>query len=183
MSGKVKFILWLVLALITAAVSRYFRPAADLTGLGWRLAQAGALWLVLPLLAGPLRRLRQRRRYLNSPLARVDAMSGREFEDFLAAYFRSLGYRVEPTPASSDYGVDLLCRDRQELLAVQAKRYSGTVGVHAVQELKSGMAYYQAPRGLVVSNAYFSRQAYELAERGDIQLWDRDALVRFCHLR
>jgi len=68
-------------------------------------------------------------------------------------------------------------------IAVQAKRYSGTVGAHAVQELLSGIAYYQTEQGLVVTNAYFSRQARELAEKGGVTLWDRDDLVKYCRLR
>ena len=184
MSRKSKIILWLLLSLATAAASIYwYYGFCGWPDLGLRLAAAACAWLVLLWLPGAVHRCFKRRRYLNSPLSRIDAMSGREFEDFLSAYFRSLGYRVEETPASNDYGVDLLCRDREECLAVQAKRYSGTVGVHAVQELLSGMAYYGADQGLVVSNAYFSRQAEALAEIGGVTLWDRDALVKNCRLR
>ena len=183
MTKKGKFLLWLILSVLTAGAALYLRPAADQAGLGLYCGLSGLLWLILLWLPGLLHRRLKRRRYLRSPLRKVDQMSGREFEDFLSAYFSGLGYRVQPTPASNDYGVDLLCWDRQECLAVQAKRYSGTVGVHAVQELLSGMSYYQVERGLVISNAYFSRQARELAEKGGVELWDRDDLVRFCHLR
>lgn len=183
MRGKTGVILWLLLTLLLTAAGWYWRPVYDRNELYLRLALAAALALALLILPRALLRLGRRRRYLHSPLAQVDRMSGREFEEFLSAWFRSLGYRVELTPASNDYGVDLLCWDREECLAVQAKRYSGTVGVHAVQELLSGMAYYQVEQGLVVTTAYFSRQAEELAAKGNVQLWDRDALVRFCHLR
>ncbi len=184
MSKKSKFILWLLLSLGTVAASLYWwQGFSDWQNAGLRLAAAGGAWLLLLTLPGAGLRLIRRRRYLRSPLCAVDGMSGREFEDFLSAYFRSLGYRVEATPASNDYGVDLLCRDREECIAVQAKRYSGTVGVHAVQELLSGMAYYQTEQGLVVTNAYFSRQARELAEKGGVTLWDRDDLVKYCRLR
>ena len=184
MSRKNRIILWLLLSLATVAASIYwYYGFCGWPDLGLRLIVTAAAWLVLLWLPGAVHRFVRRRRYLNSPLSRIDAMSGREFEDFLSAYFRSLGYRVEETKASNDYGVDLLCRDREECLAVQAKRYSGTVGVHAVQELLSGMAYYGADQGLVVTNAYFSRQAQALAESGGVTLWDRDALVKYCHLR
>ena len=183
MSKKGKFTLWFWLTLLTVGAALYRRGFRGWEELALCAAAAGGAWLVLLWLPGVCLRFFRRRRYLRSPLAVVDGMSGREFEDFLSAYFESLGYRVEATPASNDYGVDLLCRDREEYIAVQAKRYSGTVGVHAVQELLSGMAYYQTEKGLVVTNAYFSRQARELAEKGGIELWDRDDLVRFCHLR
>lgn len=183
MHKKHRSILWLILSLAVAAAWQYWRPAGDWQTLALRLGLCCGLSLLLLTLPGALARFLRRQRYLNSSLSRIDLMSGREFEEFLAAYFRRLGYRVEATPASNDYGVDLLLRDRQECLAVQAKRYSGTVGVHAVQELLSGMAYYQVERGLVISNAYFSRQAWELAEKGGVELWDRDALAKFCRLR
>ena len=184
MSKKSKIILWLVLsAASTWASLRWLHGFCGWMDLAARFALAFAAWPVLLWLPGAGLRFLGRQRYLRSPLCRVDQMSGWEFEQFLAAYFRRLGYRVEATPASNDYGVDLLCWDREECIAVQAKRYSGAVGVHAVQELLSGMAYYQAQQGLVVTNAFFSRQAQALAEKGGVALWDRDALVKFCRLR
>lgn len=183
MSKKSKFTLWFWLTLLTVGAALYWRGFRGWQELGTCAAVASGAWLILFWLAGACLRFFRRRRYLNSPLSRIDAMSGREFEDFLSVYFRSLGYRVEETPASNDYGVDLLCWDREECIAVQAKRYTGTVGVHAVQELLSGMAYYQTEQGLVVTNSYFSRQARELAEKGGVALWDRDDLARCCRLR
>lgn len=183
MSKKDKCMLWLLLSLAGAGASLWWRSFAGWPEFSLRLAAAACACLLLLWLPGAAGRFFRRQRYLHSPLSRVDAMSGREFEEFLAQYFQSLGYRVQPTPASHDYGVDLLCWDRQECLAIQAKRYSGTVGVRAVQELLAGMAYYEAEKGLVVTNAYFSRQAYALAEKGGIELWDREALCRFCRLR
>ena len=183
MSKKSKFTFWFWLTLLTLGAALYWRGFRGWEDTALIAAAAGGAWLILLTLPGACFRAVRRRRYLRSPLAAIDGMSGREFEDFLSAYFESLGYRVEETPASNDYGVDLLCHDREECLAVQAKRYSGTVGVHAVQELLSGMAYYQTEQGLVVTNAYFSRQARELAEKGGVALWDRDDLARYCRLR
>lgn len=175
---------WLLLAALAGlALWQYLVPSGDITDWLVRLGAMLGLMLLLPPLGRLLCRWRRRLRYLNSGLAQIDVMSGVEFEEFLAAYFTSLGYEVESTPASNDYGADLLCRGRGELIAVQAKRYSGTVGVKAVQELLGGLAYYQADRGLVISNAYFSRQAWQLAESGPVELWDREALQDFCHLK
>ena len=68
-------------------------------------------------------------------------LSGTEFEDYLAQLFKSQGYQVEMTPSTSDYGADLILHKDQRI-AVQAKCYTGNVGVAAVQEALSGMAYY-----------------------------------------
>ena len=50
------------------------------------------------------------KRYLDSPLASIDRMKGDEFEEYLAAHFRKLGYHVSLTPKSNDYGADLIIK-------------------------------------------------------------------------
>ena len=104
----------------------------------------------------------------------VDRMSGEAFEEFLKAHFERTGYSVECTPASGDYGVDLVCSKEGRKMAVQAKRYQGKVGVRAVQEVLGGMNYYGCDSGMVVTNSYFTPNAYELAKVSNIYLWDRD---------
>ena len=49
-----------------------------------------------------------RRQLMASGLHQVDQMSGEEFEDFIAAHFRRLNFRVTTTPATADYGADLI---------------------------------------------------------------------------
>lgn len=66
--------------------------------------------------------------------AELDSLSGVEFEEFLAGLFRAQGYAVELTPATGDYGADLILSKDGRRIAVQAKRYAGSVGVAAVQE-------------------------------------------------
>ena len=43
-----------------------------------------------------------------STIHRIDRMDGREFELFLEEVFTALGYTVTVTPASRDFGADLL---------------------------------------------------------------------------
>jgi restriction system protein len=40
------------------------------------------------------------------------------------------------------------------------------------------MAYYDADKGLVVTNSNFTKNAEALAEANQVILWDRDVLVR-----
>ena len=42
------------------------------------------------------------------------------------------------TPASNDFGVDILAKYNGVLYAFQCKRYSSNVGVHAVHEITGG---------------------------------------------
>ena len=117
-------------------------------------------------------------RYLSSTIGQIDQMEGKEFEIFLKIYFEKLGYKVSLTQASHDYGADLVCSNRDEVLVVQAKRYEANVGNAAVQQVVAAQAYYEADRGLVVTNSYFTKPAIELAAMNEVELWDRDELVR-----
>jgi len=119
-----------------------------------------------------------KRRYLKSPLSKIDKMTGEEFEAFLKVYFEKRGYKVTSTPISNDYGADLVCKDRYETIAVQAKRYEANVGNSAIQEVVAARDYYEADRCIVVTNSFFTRNAIALAEANDVELWDRNELAK-----
>ena len=107
----------------------------------------------------------------------IDAMSGNQFEEFLCSLFAHEGYRVRRVGTSHDFGADLLLESRHGVIAVQAKRYDGAVGIGAVQEVLGAIQYYQAERGIVVTNSTFTASARKLASRSDVELWDRERLL------
>lgn len=122
-------------------------------------------------------------RLLHMKMRKIDKLSGRAFEDYLAAQFKHLGYRVKKTEDSHDYGADLLIRKRGELIVVQAKRYEKSVGLAAVQEAAGAIAYYEADRAMVVTNSRFTKSARNLARLNDIELWDRKEIIRRFSIR
>lgn len=148
--------------------------------------------IVLPIMAAliiicdvlnNIRKMKIREKYLNSTLEMVDAMSGEEFEEFLKIHFEKLGYQVQLTPKSNDYGIDLICKKRKHVeneqengFVIQAKRYKGKVGVAAVQQVIAGTKYYNCKYGMVITNSYFTSNAWELAKKSGITLWDRNVL-------
>lgn len=137
------------------------------------------IWTVLFVLACRIFINRFRRwRYLSSTIGQIDQMDGREFERFLKSYFEEQGYKVSLTKDSHDYGADLICTNKEEVLVVQAKRYEANVGNAAVQQVVAAQAYYEADRCLVVTNSYFTKPAIELAETNEVELWDRDELMK-----
>ena len=107
----------------------------------------------------------------------IDKMTGEEFEQYLGHLFKKRGFKVSYTKASSDYGADLILEDREDIIAVQAKRYSGSVGVKAVQEIIGSLKMYNATQAWVVTNSYFTKQAKNLAETNEVYLIDRDELI------
>lgn len=117
-------------------------------------------------------------RYLHSPISRIDKMTGEEFEYYLKLRFEKEGYKVEMTKASQDYGADLILTNKAETIVVQAKRYEANVGTAAIQEVVSAKKYYQADNCMVVTNSNFTINALNLAEANDVELRDRDDLLK-----
>ena len=112
-----------------------------------------------------------------STIDRIDRMDGREFELFLEKLFTALGYKVTVTPASRDFGADLLLETEEGWsIAVQAKRYEKVVGLEAVQQVAAAVPYYQVQEGWVITNSSFTDGAYELAEPNRVRLIARQEL-------
>ena len=108
--------------------------------------------------------------------AELDQLSGVEFEGYLAGLFRTQGYTAELTPTSGDYGADLILTKDGRRIAVQAKRYVGSVGVAAVQEALSGQAYYQCHTAWVIATGAFTPNALELAEKSGVKMIGRSEI-------
>jgi restriction system protein len=137
------------------------------------------LWLFIGLLAlGRLALdLRRLHRLSKSGIKEVDQMDGRTFEEFLSTLFRKLGYRVELTRYRGDYGADLVVARAGVCMAVQAKRWTKSIGIKAVQEVVAAKGYYGCHEALVVGTSGFTPQARELARVNAVGLWDRERLV------
>ena len=109
----------------------------------------------------------------------IDTMEGHEFEHFCADLLQRNGFTdVEVTKASGDFGIDILARKDGVSYAIQCKCYSDTVGNHAVQEALSGAQYYHRMVAAVMTNNYFTPAAIETAQKTNVLLWDRDAVLK-----
>lgn len=110
----------------------------------------------------------------------TDTMGGREFEKWLAVKFKKMGYQVHLKSGTKDQGADLILKTKSgERISVQAKK-SGkqNIGVAALGDIVRAMRYYQTPRGIVVTNQFFTKEMREEASYySDIELWDRKRLV------
>lgn len=94
----------------------------------------------------------------------TEAMSGTEFEDYVARVARGCGVPVIMTPLTGDWGVDLILGRRPDRVAVQCKRLARPVGPGAVQEVVAGAPMQDCTRTMVVSNQGFTPAARRLAE-------------------
>lgn len=107
----------------------------------------------------------------------VDAMSGVEFEKYVADLFRRQGYRFEATALSGDLGVDLIILKDGVRTAVQIKRYSKPVNQAAIREAVAGMKHYRCTQSMVVTNSRFTKLAVQLAQSNNCELIDRGKLI------
>lgn len=146
------------------------RSGSNVRSAAWAMTCAGFMILFVNRLING--------RYVNMPLHKVDQLSGNSFEMYLAEHFRRMGYRVKVTEGSHDYGADLILKKHKELIVVQAKRYDRAVGLTAVQEVIGAVGYYEADRGMVITNNRFTKNAFSLAKQNDISLWGRQELIR-----
>jgi restriction system protein len=109
-------------------------------------------------------------------VSEVDSMKGRDFEHYVADVLIMNGFsKVRVTKGSGDYGIDITATLEKENYAIQCKRSEAKIGIKAVQEAFLGKEHYKADIAVVVTNNYFTKQAYEAAE-GKVALWDRERL-------
>ena len=86
-----------------------------------------------------------------SNISDTDKMTGNEFEDFLQSLFLLLGYKVNKTKLSGDFGADLIL-EKDEKIIVQAKRYNKKVSLSAIQEITAAKKHYAVNNAWVITN-------------------------------
>lgn len=109
----------------------------------------------------------------------INNLNGRDFEIFLGDLFRKMGHYVEVTQSTRDHGADLILSKNGRRIAVQAKRYQGTVPNAAVQQCYYAMSHYECEKGMVVTNSAFSDHAKEEASRVNIKLVEGLELIQW----
>ncbi len=112
-------------------------------------------------------------------ISEVDKMTGVEFEQYLGQVLKSQGYSVTFTATSGDYGIDIVATKSPERLGIQLKRYSGHVGIEAVQQAYAGLIHYKCNQAWVITSNYFTKAAKNLAEDNKVRLFDRDQLAQW----
>lgn len=112
-----------------------------------------------------------------SPIEKIDVMTGEEFERYMEKFFFKRGYKVERTPLSGDFGIDLIIEHEFGRIGVQLKCYLDKVPLKAVQEVVAGLRHYGLSSGIVITNSYFQPSAIKLANDNNITLWNRNTLI------
>lgn len=114
----------------------------------------------------------------STEISNVDLMTGVQFEEFLMALYIRLGYNVQLTKKSGDFGADLIIEKNGIKKLIQAKCYTThKVSISAIQEIAGAKNHYKIFQAGVITNNYFTEPAKKLAYENNIELIDREKLV------
>lgn len=163
----------LLTAVLVLAVVATFLTTQSL----WVTAFVGIALFFVMLTVQNVFRLKREGKIRESGILQVDKMTGVQFEEYLRILYSSAGYQVKTTPASGDFGADLILEKGGRRIAVQAKRYKTNVGIKAVQEIASAKTHYKANEAWVVTNSHFTKAADTLAESNGVKLVGREQLI------
>ena len=103
-------------------------------------------------------------------------LSSREFEMFVAEFFKKQGYEVELTPETRDGGKDIIVVSNNTLgkllFFVECKKYSPDipVSVNVIQRLHGTVTAEKATAGVVVTSSYFSKPAIKFTKAIEHQM-------------
>ena len=113
------------------------------------------------------------------------AMHWDDFEHLIRELFEkefiSNGGEVKVTQASSDGGVDAVAFDPDPIrggkIVIQAKRYTGVVGVASVRDLYGTVMNEGATKGILVTTSDYGKDSYEFAKDKPITLLNGSNLL------
>ncbi|WP_303178237.1 restriction endonuclease [uncultured Butyricimonas sp.] len=100
-------------------------------------------------------------------------MKPREYELFVGDYFRQQGYRVEITPETGDWGVDIFAWEGDEKIAIQVKNYGGgtrKINRQMVMELCGAKEYFDCTRAIMVTSGSVMDDAEKVAKKLGIKI-------------
>jgi HJR/Mrr/RecB family endonuclease len=127
--------------------------------------------------------LKERAQYQAHELAKVDAMTGPEFEKYCAVLLRARGYRnISVIGGTGDGGADILATAPDGTnVAVQCKRWKISVGPEVIHALigTTSLRRHQGRTGIVMTNALVTPGAQHDAEDAGIQVVHRPTLQQW----
>ena len=110
-------------------------------------------------------------------MQQLEGMDGIPFEDYIKGFLETHYTSVKQTPPSHDFGVDLIAERPGEKVVFQVKRWKNVVRESAVQEIISGMLFYEANRAIVITSSKFTSDAKKLADKIGVELWDGERFL------
>lgn len=96
-----------------------------------------------------------------------------EYEAHVGRYFEQLGYSVEVSRQTGDYGVDVFAKRGDERIAVQAKMYGHTarrINRQTVMELHGAKDYFDCTKAILATDGQLLPDAQQVADKLGIEV-------------
>ncbi len=96
-----------------------------------------------------------------------------EYEQLVASYFADLGYEVEITSYTNDFGLDVVATRDNSKIAIQAKMFGDTsrkINRQMVMELHGVKDYFDCDKAIIATNGEVIENAREVATKLDIDI-------------
>lgn len=107
-------------------------------------------------------------------------LSWLQFEHLIAASYRRKGFSAELTPDGADGGVDIVLRERENVLLVQCKHWNSyQVGVNVARELFGVMHAQGARKAILATSGRLTAEAQRFCRDNAIYWLDADRLPGF----
>ena len=123
---------------------------------------------------------RKRGKYYLMTESNYAFISPYEFEELVGEVFKKMGYQIEITSKSGDYGVDIIARDKNDVIAIQTKKYNkgNNVSNRDVQRLLGAMqlSTIKANKAILITTSDFTVQAKEQEKETPVELWNGEYL-------
>ncbi len=104
----------------------------------------------------------------------LDSITGKEFEVLIVKLLVKLGFEIESQSTGPDGGIDILATSGADFVSgryvFQCKRYSKKVGVGAVRDLPGVVSDKRVNKGILITNAEFTKAALGFATGNPIEL-------------
>lgn len=94
-----------------------------------------------------------------------------EFEDYIAAIYKKLGYSVQQTKRTGDGGKDIIIRKGGKTYYVECKRYQKPIDARKMRDF-IGACAIGGPhiKGIYVTTSSFTKDAEQAAKQQGVQL-------------
>jgi restriction system protein len=119
---------------------------------------------------------------------KIDKMDGKKFEVFSRGLLKQMNIKIDPNKGvnyTADGGIDgygyYVGDDFRTIrVAIQCKRWSGSIGAPEIDKLRGATAKFGAEYGIFITNSHFSTDAKKAAITGNmpITLIDGDSLMK-----
>ena len=117
-------------------------------------------------------------------LNRIENLSHREFEEYIAELFRGLGFKAKTIGGPNDGGIDVIIEKDGKRAYVQCKLYKDKISVDRIRDFYGAIAHrFANAKCYFVTNNYFTLLAEEFARDKPIELIDGSKLIEYIKLK